>query len=227
MKEFFLVRHVQSEHNVGQVEENMSSKLTDKGIREAKQMGKYFKRFDIDCIITSEATRTKETARLIAESSDFKGKTAHTPLLNETYHDMKIKEQTEFREGFNRLIREYERKYDGDPVGFFDNMEIVEKEVDKLAKHYHSESIEHIEKRLNEFLDYLEKMKCNKIIIITHSRVINILHNIILGHPHLFYNIPTGRGYKPKGPGSLSRWRITGNDEYELLTPMSTSHITS
>jgi phosphohistidine phosphatase len=72
MKTLLLLRHGKAEpHN----DEDKSRNLTDRGVRDARQMGEVIgKNFEIiDTVISSDAERAAQTARLAAESAGYKG----------------------------------------------------------------------------------------------------------------------------------------------------------
>ncbi|KAL6076442.1 Phosphoglycerate mutase [Balamuthia mandrillaris] len=68
----WFVRHGQSESNlVGAIGRNNSSPLTSKGEEQAKKLGKYFKKhnIDFDYVFASVAVRAYDTARLACEAA--------------------------------------------------------------------------------------------------------------------------------------------------------------
>jgi broad specificity phosphatase PhoE len=66
MKKIYLVRHAESEGNIGKVQQGPSTPLSEKGTQQTAFIAERFKTIDIDCIISSPQTRAKTTAEAIS-----------------------------------------------------------------------------------------------------------------------------------------------------------------
>ncbi|MBI2010899.1 MAG: class I tRNA ligase family protein [Candidatus Colwellbacteria bacterium] len=72
--QFFILRHAEAESNIswvlasGPEEGERKSALTEKGLTEARELAKYFKKEKIDLIFASPYERTRHTAEVIAEA---------------------------------------------------------------------------------------------------------------------------------------------------------------
>jgi broad specificity phosphatase PhoE len=66
MKKLYLVRHAESEGNIGTVQQGPSTPLSEKGTQQTTFIAERFKTIDIDSIISSPQTRAKTTAEAIA-----------------------------------------------------------------------------------------------------------------------------------------------------------------
>ena len=62
----YVVRHGETTQNqLGLVQGNTESDLSERGIREAKELNSLVKDLDIDVVVASPLRRAKDTARLI------------------------------------------------------------------------------------------------------------------------------------------------------------------
>lgn len=66
MKKIYLVRHAESEGNIGKVQQGPSTPLSEKGNQQTAFIAERFKTIDIDCIISSPQTRAKTTAEAVS-----------------------------------------------------------------------------------------------------------------------------------------------------------------
>ena len=62
-----LVRHAKAEdREKWNIQEDLRRPLTKKGVKQAKTIGKYLKKYPVDAIIASLAIRASDTAKYIA-----------------------------------------------------------------------------------------------------------------------------------------------------------------
>ncbi len=79
---FYLVRHGQTDMNVaGRLQGQTNSLLTEKGKEQAKQLALEFKNIPFDAVFSSDLTRAKDTADIIAAEHNLFTRT--TKLLRE------------------------------------------------------------------------------------------------------------------------------------------------
>ncbi|MFP4567555.1 MAG: histidine phosphatase family protein [Candidatus Woesearchaeota archaeon] len=68
-----LIRHGETEHNVQRLcQGQLDNKLSDKGVVQAKKLGKRFKNYKFDLIYSSDLTRAKDTAKEILKHHEKK-----------------------------------------------------------------------------------------------------------------------------------------------------------
>lgn len=67
-KTIYLVRHGQSESNVGEIQRERASKLTEHGHEQAKILAERFKKLPVDIIISSGFPRAHDTAQHIVRA---------------------------------------------------------------------------------------------------------------------------------------------------------------
>lgn len=66
MKKIYLVRHAESEGNIGKVQQGPSTPLSAQGNEQTAFIAERFRTIAIDCIISSPQTRAKTTAEAIS-----------------------------------------------------------------------------------------------------------------------------------------------------------------
>jgi phosphoserine phosphatase len=72
MTRLYLTRHGQTEWNLeGRLQGSMDSSLTQKGIEQALQLGKWLKGTNIDVVYSSSSQRALHTAKLITEGRNI------------------------------------------------------------------------------------------------------------------------------------------------------------
>lgn len=68
MKKIFFIRHAESEGNAKNIAQSNNTKITRKGSRQAKKISRYFKKNEIDVIVSSDMVRALETANIISKN---------------------------------------------------------------------------------------------------------------------------------------------------------------
>jgi broad specificity phosphatase PhoE len=84
--ELHFTRHGQTHDNItGTLAGQQPGKLTDMGIKQARQTGKYLKNAKFDYVYVSDLARTKDTFKTIADETEFIKNTnpIYTPELRE------------------------------------------------------------------------------------------------------------------------------------------------
>lgn len=82
--DLWLVRHGETYHNTEKIIGGFDyGVLTEEGIKQAKQLGKYLKNFKFDEIICSDLFRTRQTLRGIMSSSNYEKEILMCPMLRE------------------------------------------------------------------------------------------------------------------------------------------------
>jgi broad specificity phosphatase PhoE len=165
---YFILRHGESLMNVRKISSCWSEKkkypLTKKGRKEVERSAGKLKNKKIDLIFASDLLRTKQTAEIVGKALGLKPK-------------------------FDKRLREVN-------VGIFNGRPVKEageawNQKEKLSplEHYSKrfkmalpkgESYKDIEKRINYFLDEVDKKYKNKnILIVSHGRPITLFEKIV------------------------------------------------
>ena len=159
----FLVRHGQTNLNALRVQQHPGAKLSEYGIRQAKNLAKRFYGMKIDLIISSTTERAVQTARIINEV--VKKKIIYTKLLNEKKAPSeslgKGLESGEIIEMRKRMIRH----------------------IGETAWHYSDEeNYADLFRRVSRLLDYLSRRKEESIIVVSHSYVLRMALYVMLSN---------------------------------------------
>ena len=153
MKVYFL-RHAESEYNVnGWINQNPKIKvsLTQKGIKQAKKIAEDFKKINFDAIYTSQFPRTQQTGEIINKFHNLKIK------IDKRLGDIKIGFEGQSDREFFKIAGKkfFNFKMDG------------------------NESWEDLKKRVADFLNWLQKKRYSKVLIITHQWVVRVANQIV------------------------------------------------
>lgn len=145
----YIVRHGQTEWNkLGRNQGQTDISLNDEGIRQAYELKEILKEYKFDLVFSSPLKRAKETAQIIADGKIIKDK-----RLKERCNGI-LEGKT--KEEIKKLVNT-ENIYTDNVVG----------------KSLGIESSEHIQNRVNRFLNMLnKKYKGKDILIVTHAGTI-------------------------------------------------------
>jgi broad specificity phosphatase PhoE len=211
MKKIFLVRHGESEGNISTLRQSSISPLSEAGEKQAESVTKRFENISIDKIISSPQTRAKHTAEAI------------NSVLNK---------QIEFSD---LLI---ERKRPSSLIGKPKKDPFV-LEIDKqIDEHFHEigwrhsdeENFEDLKNRAIKLFEYIETLKDENILVVTHGVFMRMIAAyIVLGkkltsHEYWEFFIVLEVGNtgvtvleQSQFGGEESRWHIvTWNDQSHL-----------
>ncbi len=176
----YLVRHAESFDNIGQYKvksDEFESKLTNNGIKQAKDLTKEFRNTKIDAIYSSDLNRTKQTAEFIA-----KNKNLNLALTNQ------IRERN-FWHYLMTLSGKSEQELRKDIQKDLSNLS--EKEI---LEYKHTNEMESVEEAAIRLINYLKEIlvihKNQTIMIVSHGNIIRCFLNYI-GHAK-FHHLPSG-----------------------------------
>ena len=189
MTTVYITRHGQTVWNVeGRLQGQKNSELTEKGLRQAKLLGKRMDDVHIDCIYASPLKRTVETAKLIRGNRDIE-------IVKE--------------DGFKEL---YFGDYEGQKKEHLDNQgcsKILDDIFGKVedAKAPNGESLRELYERVSKALDkILLKEKGKTILIVTHGMALravykyfskdNKFYDGIMGQTSLTKVVDNGEGFE-------------------------------
>ncbi|MCK5476922.1 MAG: histidine phosphatase family protein [Candidatus Aenigmarchaeota archaeon] len=150
MKIYF-IRHGQTNYNVLDLCNDDSTKdvhLTQLGKEQAEIVGKKIKNIQLDLVIISELSRTKETALIIAKNHQVEFKVE--PRIND-------------------------RKTGFDSKHVSDFFEALKPNIFNL-KFNNGESFQEEKKRVFSFLEELKTYNLNNILVVTHSEILQIIN---------------------------------------------------
>ncbi|MEP7167482.1 MAG: histidine phosphatase family protein [Candidatus Woesebacteria bacterium] len=158
----YLVRHGESEGNVGRFHQTATEKLTQKGQSQAKVVAQRFRGIKVDTIIASTMTRAQQTAKEIAGA--INKEIISEPLFAEVKHPSVVHGKPHSDNESNKIIRHI-REHKADPTfhysdeeNYFDFLKRVEKGLATLEKYGEHEQI----------------------VVVAHGHVIRAITGIIL-----------------------------------------------
>ncbi len=149
MVKLVLVRHGETNYNVARLvnaDPTVDVHLTEKGIEQAKEAGKILSEEKFDAIYVSELRRTSQTAKYI--------NVWKMPLTT----DSRLNDVKTGLEGRHEELYDSKRLASGDPINF---------------KYGEGESFREVYSRVKEFLSDIEKLRYEKVLIVTSEIIIN------------------------------------------------------
>lgn len=161
MVTFYLVRHGEAENNVNHIGNALPEKqkmhLTKEGIRQVSATAEFLSTKEIDVIIASPLTRTRETAGIISE------KTGREVLIDDRLHETGM--------GI----------YNGEPIEkFFSKYPDMRARITTDGADG-AESFIDMRGRLESFLHDVEQTYENKrVVVVSHGDVLDQLYGILL-----------------------------------------------
>ena len=152
----YMVRHGETDKNLlGLIQGQTESKLTKKGIEEAKEIKELVSSLDIDVVISSPLSRALDTAHLITEKDVI----VDERLIERNYG---LSEGKEPNEDFTKKYWDFKLNT---------NMNEVE-------------PVKHLLSRVSDFVeDMRNKYPDKKILVVSHSGVLRALHYVLNGIP--------------------------------------------
>lgn len=213
-----MVRHGQSQHNVGPVDDDLLSELTERGRCEAIITGKYLSKYTFDLVITSGLIRTHQTADLIIKQlKHVPDNIRHLNIFNEL-GPRNLSKQVE--ESAGEILKNFLLKYRDDPIGYQANLRKTIQHMDKLFKV--KETIEHDERLVKEMVRYLTGLANQQVLLVAHNGTIQDLITAFLNLP--FGVTPKGRDINPCGNCNLTIMEYSSYS-WKMLLPTTTTHL--
>jgi probable phosphoglycerate mutase len=161
MKKVYLIRHGESEFNVGSNWGNVISPLTELGIKQSVVLSYKFLNIPVETIISSTLNRAKETAKIISKNTLVTIK--YSNLFNE-----------------RRLPSILLDKPKNDPAAL-NIYNSIEKQFHLSSFRYSDEeNFEDLKKRVKKVLTYLSKREEKNIVVITHSFLMRMILSYII-----------------------------------------------
>jgi len=233
-KEIYFIRHGKTSWNeLGKTQgQEADIELNDIGIKEAVITGKYLEKYrtydkKFDCIISSPMLRCQKTATIIAKELDFTNKIIYNDNIKEVKKGNMsgLTNNDELMMKLNKYVIE-KMKEIADPI---DKYEIEESY--KAEKFYNKiiednkiditgvETARELLDRVNRFIKFLQETKYKKIIVISHSGLLDILLKTIFR-----INVLPKGDMKNGKNCSICYCRMTDN-EMIMVSPQNTEHL--
>lgn len=198
----YLTRHGETEWNKElRMQGWKNSNLTEKGIEDAKSLGKHLKNIDFDLIYSSPLKRALDTAKYIRGIKDTK------IVINENFKEMNFG----LWEGMNEeeLTKQYPKEYE------------IFLQKPQLFKPFGGETfiefVQRVEKGLYDVID--SNSNTDNILIVAHAVVIKAIMKIVKGYKiEKLWSLPFIRGT------SITVLEVE-NRNIKILLEGDTSHI--
>lgn len=162
-KTIYVVRHGQSESNIGPVRQGTESPLTEKGREEAAFVAKRVKNLPVEALISSSFVRARQTAEII--SGEIGKPVEYSDLFAERRMSSELKgisHQDPLNIRVNKLIREHFHL-----PGW---------------RHSDEENFDDLKQRAGEALSYLENRPEQNILVVSHGIFARVLlARVIMG----------------------------------------------
>jgi broad specificity phosphatase PhoE len=204
---FYFVRHAESHSNVSHIHDLPGVGLTETGMIQARTVAGRFKKIDVDVVVSSHYLRAEQTARVI--NKIVKKEIIFTELLKEAVIPTELigkKMDDEEVLKIRRTLREHKNEENwhfSDEENFFD-----------------------VRNRAMRALDYLRRMECERVLVVTHGTFLRMLIGVMmLGerllpdmHLDISYFLSTNNtGITVCEVGEKGDWKmITWNDHAHL-----------
>lgn len=150
MKKLYFVRHAESEGNVGILRQGHSTPLTERGNEQAFLVAERFKNIEIDRIISSPQIRAKSTAEAIQ-------KVTNKPL---DFSDLLIE---------RKRPSIFEGKPKDIPEAVTADKEMKERFHETDWRYSDEENFSDLKKRALKFLEYVDTLPEENILLVTHG----------------------------------------------------------
>ena len=201
MLTIYLTRHGLTEWNVNRRMQGWGNgELTEKGIKDAKALGKRLKEVPIDKVYSSSSKRAYETAQYIIGDREI------------SLIQMDDLREINFGDWDGRIREEIEAEYPDEFKVFW--------ETPHLYNRNSGETFEHVRKRAIRALEHIiEENKEGTILIVTHSIFLRVLMTYIK-------DIPLSDVFKSTPPGNTSLFKLEVTDgELKLIFENDMQHV--
>ena len=163
MKRIYLVRHGETNSNVGNIAQDSTAELSEKGLKQAEYIAERLRHVEFNNLLSSDFVRAKQTAEVVAKT--VSKPYVLEPLLRE------LKRPSEFV-GVNK----------SESVEYKEFLKLADENVEDSEWHYSDEeNFFDILKRVNHFLEKAHNLEGDTVAV-SHSRFISLVTlNIIMG----------------------------------------------
>lgn len=201
MLTIYLTRHGLTEWNVNRRMQGWGNgELTEKGVNDAKALGKRLADVPIDKVYSSSSKRAYETAQYIIGDREI------------SLIQMDDLREMNFGDWDGRIREEVEAEYPEDFKIFWETPHLYDRNS--------GETFEHVRKRAIRALEHIiEENKEGTVLIVTHSIFLRVLMTYIK-------DIPLSDVFKATPPGNTSLFKLEVKDgELSLIFENDMQHV--
>jgi broad specificity phosphatase PhoE len=206
----YVIRHGETENNVGNIRQSREGFLSEEGIQQARALGQNLSEIVVDSIFTSTYPRAKQTADIISSLGPKKLLVQESEYLTEV-----------------RLPSEVV----GKPTDDKSSLQIlkwIQSRVGANDRYSDEETYNEYVSRAYKVLDHISRTGFKNVIVVTHHRFIHILVAVaMLGQeltPRLFAKIRKGIYVSNTGVTILEQ-NLEDGGSWRLFTLNEHSHI--
>lgn len=158
MKHVYFVRHGETLANAHFIQQSPSTPISDIGRDQIRTAAEYLRPMNIDCVVTSDYTRAKQSANIIS-------RVIEVPVIeNALFHE--IEKPTRF----------YDKSH-LHPVVLLYLIHLLLNRKKPSAHYYDAENLTEMRKRINAGLSFLNDLgnTYDSIVVVSHKIYINLL----------------------------------------------------
>jgi len=167
-KLFYFVRHGESILNARHIRQGREGGLSELGREKARETGVRLSRTNFDVMLVSPYERTKETAEIIAEKVKIAKPVEYLELLIERKNPTEIVGKSADDPSVTYIVDTIDRSFHEDNFRYSDE-----------------ENFSDLKDRARNLLEYLEKRKERKVLIVTHSIFLKMVAAYIIHRDEL------------------------------------------
>ena len=156
MKRFYFVRHGETLLNAEHVKQGEVGALSEKGICQARQVGKDLEHFSITRIISSTYPRARETAEII--NQNLKVPVLYSPLLAERRNPREVIGKSQDDPDVAKIVDQMDLAYHEDEYRFSDEENFID-----------------LKKRAKKCLSLLSRQGARETCVVTHHKFLKML----------------------------------------------------
>ncbi|HUY05606.1 MAG TPA: histidine phosphatase family protein [Candidatus Paceibacterota bacterium] len=184
IRRFYIVRHGETLLNAEHIRQGEEGALSEKGRRQAEQVGRYLMRFPIGRILSSTYPRAKETADIIRER--VKAPILYSALLVERRNPSEIIGKHRDESEVIRIVDQMDLAYHDDTYRFSDEENFID-----------------LKERARKCLNLLARQGAKETIVVTHHVFLKMLIAYLLYRERLhaadfvklsFFNVSDNAG---------------------------------
>lgn len=235
VKEIYFIRHGKTTWNdLGKTQgQEADTELNDIGIKQANITGKYLNKYrqidmNFDCVLSSPLKRCKKTSKIICQHIKYnKGKIIYMNELMEvkkgTLSELTNKDELVIK--LNESV-DKEMKLVIDPIEKY-KKELLDQQYElfyKIIKKYDLpidglETYDEVLQRIKKFIKYLKTTNKQKILVITHSGILEFILKYIFNLSKL------PRGDYTNGKNCSICCCTLKNKVFTMVAPQNTEHL--
>ena len=154
----YFVRHGSTDSLEKRISQPNDEPLNQKGIEQAKELGKRFLGTKLDLIISSPHTRAQQTAQAISSNITT------SPLFAEVKKPKEVVGRSKDDENVKKILKKIGEMYITDPNWHYSD----------------EENFEDLKKRGLQALDFITSQKCEEILVVSHGNFIALMVGLMM-----------------------------------------------